>query len=60
VSIAVVIKFESLTVTIIATDIADNEPVQLITVSVKVISLSTSIVWSSIGDDDKINGYYHL
>jgi hypothetical protein len=43
------------TVTIVATDVAGNETEQLITVSVKVISLSTSIVWSSIGDDDKIN-----
>ena len=43
------------TVTIVATDVAGNETEQLITVSVKVISLSTSIVWSSIGGDDKIN-----
>jgi hypothetical protein len=28
---------------------------QLITVSVKVIGLSTSDVWSGIGDDNKIN-----
>jgi hypothetical protein len=43
------------TVTIVATDVAGNEAEQLITVSVKETNLSTSIVWSSIGDDNKIN-----
>ncbi|CAC9967407.1 hypothetical protein [uncultured Gammaproteobacteria bacterium] len=42
-------------VTIIATDIAGNETEQLITVSVEESSLSTSVVWNSIGDDKKIN-----
>ena len=41
-------------VTIIATDSAGNETEQLITVSVKK-ALSTSIAWSGIGDDNKIN-----
>jgi hypothetical protein len=39
------------TVTIVATDVAGNETEQPITVSVKTIGLSTSIVWSGIGDD---------
>ena len=43
------------TVTIVATDVAGNKTEQLITVSVKVIGLSTSVVWSGIGDDNKIN-----
>jgi hypothetical protein len=43
------------TVTIVATDVAGNKTEQLITVSVKVIGLSTSVVWSGIGDDHKIN-----
>ena len=43
------------TVTIVATDVAGNEAEQLITVSVKMIGLSTSVVWSGIGDDNKIN-----
>ena len=43
------------TVTIVATDVAGNEAEQLITVSVKTIGLSTSVVWSGIGDDNKIN-----
>jgi hypothetical protein len=43
------------TVTIVATDVAGNEAEQPITVSVKIIGLSTSIVWSGIGDDHKIN-----
>jgi hypothetical protein len=43
------------TVTIVATDVAGNETEQPITVSVKTIGLSTSIVWSGIGDDHKIN-----
>ncbi|CAC9549109.1 hypothetical protein [uncultured Gammaproteobacteria bacterium] len=41
-------------VTIIATDIAGNETEQLITISVEE-TLSTSIAWSDIGDDNKIN-----
>jgi hypothetical protein len=42
------------TVTIVATDVAGNKAEQLIIVSVKVIGLSTSIVWSGIGDDNKL------
>jgi hypothetical protein len=42
-------------VTIVATDIAGNKTEQLITVSVEGASLSTSVVWNGIGDDDKIN-----
>jgi hypothetical protein len=42
-------------VTIIATDIAGTETEQLITVSVEESSLSTSVVWNSIGDHKKIN-----
>jgi hypothetical protein len=42
------------TVTIVATDVAGNETEQLITVSVEG-ALSTSIAWSDIGDDNKIN-----
>jgi hypothetical protein len=38
------------TVTIVATDVSGNKTEQLITVSVKVIGLSTSVVWSGIGD----------
>jgi hypothetical protein len=41
-------------VTIIATNIAGNETEQLITISVEE-TLSTSIAWSDIGDDNKIN-----
>ncbi|CAB9544347.1 hypothetical protein BROOK1789C_1613, partial [Bathymodiolus brooksi thiotrophic gill symbiont] len=43
------------TVTIVATDVAGNEAEQPITVSVKMIGLSTSVVWSGIGDDNKLN-----
>jgi hypothetical protein len=43
------------TVTIVATDVAGNKAEQLITVSVKESNLSTSIVWSGIGSDNKIN-----
>jgi hypothetical protein len=43
------------TVTIVATDVAGNEAEQSITVSVKMIGLSTSVAWSGIGGDDKIN-----
>ncbi len=43
------------TVTIVATDVAGNKAEQLITVSVKETNLSTSIVWSGIGSDNKIN-----
>jgi hypothetical protein len=42
-------------VTIIATDIAGNETEQLITVSVEESSLSTSVAWNGIGDDNEIN-----
>ncbi|CAC9549118.1 hypothetical protein [uncultured Gammaproteobacteria bacterium] len=42
-------------VTIVATDTAGNETEQLITVSVKEFSFSTSIAWNNIGDDNKIN-----
>ncbi|CAB5505862.1 hypothetical protein THERMOT_2233, partial [Bathymodiolus thermophilus thioautotrophic gill symbiont] len=42
-------------VTIIATDAAGNETRQLVTVSVKDFILSTSVVWSNIGDDNNIN-----
>ncbi len=48
-------QIETHKVTIIATDVAGNKAEQLIAVSVKVIGLSTSIVWSGIGDDHKIN-----
>jgi hypothetical protein len=41
-------------VTIIATDSSGNETEQLNTVSIKK-ALSTSIAWSGIGDDNKIN-----
>jgi hypothetical protein len=43
------------TVIIVATDVAGNEAEQPITVSVKMIGLSTSVVWSGIGDDNKVN-----
>ena len=43
------------TVIIVATDVAGNEAEKLITVSVKVVSLSTSVVWNGIGGDNKIN-----
>jgi hypothetical protein len=43
------------TVIIVATDVAGNEAEQPITVSVKMIGLSTSVVWSGIGDDNKLN-----
>jgi hypothetical protein len=42
------------TVIIVATDVAGNEAEKLITVSVKVVSLSTSVVWNGIGGDNKI------
>jgi hypothetical protein len=42
-------------VTIVATDTAGNATEQLITVSVKEFSFSTSIPWNNIGDDNKIN-----
>jgi hypothetical protein len=41
---------------IVATDVAGNEAEKLITVSVKVVSLSTSVVWNGIGGDNKILG----
>jgi hypothetical protein len=37
------------TVIIVATDVAANEAEKVITVSVKVLSLSTSVVWNGIG-----------
>jgi hypothetical protein len=45
----------------VATDVAGNEAEQPITVSVEVMSLSTSVVWSGIGNDNKINvdGHYY-
>jgi hypothetical protein len=46
------------TVTIVATDVAGNKAEQLITVSVKAVGLSISVVWNGIGDDNKINALF--
>ncbi|AYQ56080.1 Integrins alpha chain [Bathymodiolus thermophilus thioautotrophic gill symbiont] len=43
------------TVTIIATDNAGNTTQQLVTVSVKSVSLVTSIIWDNINDNNIIN-----